>query len=236
MAFFSWLWALLNHWQNWASGGGVGGFVLIVLDLTEVRLSKKAKWFIFLWVFTMAASFMAWKDMRDSAEEAKRRYDLNSPHMRCELDAITPASNATVYVDGRPAFVFDVLATPMILNSGSPSIARKFRMSITTSDKVTFWGESILINSDITRVTDAGTVTYHPSDAITEKANTPVIMGGEQTGLLAFRFRGIPAYSFIERDARVRLSFVDVNAQESSCELVTNGRNSHGLEAMPGKF
>ena len=165
--------------------------------------------------------------------EAKETYDRTSPHLACELDAVAPLWNGKLYVDGKLVPQVGVVVTPMLLNTGAPSVARKFTLIVTLANGYTENGEPVLINGPIQRQTDGGVITYNPSDSITEKSNTPIPGGGEQTGVILFEFKGISDYSDIERDAVIELSFMDVAGKVSSCKLTTNGRNSHGLEAMP---
>jgi hypothetical protein len=61
-----WLLALISHWQYWASGSGLGGFVVLVSALVErlinKKMSKKTYVLIFIVFFSVGASFMAWRD------------------------------------------------------------------------------------------------------------------------------------------------------------------------------
>jgi hypothetical protein len=63
-----WLWfsLLVNHWQNWASGGGLGGAVILIVYLLERLWGRTMNnlWYVLLFVvlFILGASFMVWKD------------------------------------------------------------------------------------------------------------------------------------------------------------------------------
>jgi hypothetical protein len=232
MSILEWLYALINHWQNWASGGGMGGLVLIGLNIFDVKLSRNRKIFIFLWCFMLGSSYMAWLEMKEKVDQQQADFDQNSPHLRCEMDAITPEKNYSMYLDGKPV-PFTVITTPMILNTGSPSVARNFRLKVTTENAGTYEGKPGLLEGPLKRMTNNGEMTYGPGDNLSEKANSPIPKGGEQTGILPFRVSGIP-YSEVENRATVELTFSDVTGKDSSCKLLTNGRNSHGLEMMPG--
>ena len=69
MHIFSKLWPFLSTvfgpWQIWLSGGGLGGFIVIVVNLIErwvgkPLLSKSASIYLFIVMFFVCSCFLAW--------------------------------------------------------------------------------------------------------------------------------------------------------------------------------
>jgi hypothetical protein len=91
------------------------------------------------------------------------------------------------------------------------------------------------MNTNLTIPTDDGrTTTYTLADSLAEKVNSPVPKGGQETGVVIFAFTDLPDYSVVEKGAAVEFKFFDVNDKEYACRMITDGRNSHGVEIMPG--
>jgi hypothetical protein len=64
-----WLGDLLGHWQHWASGGGLGGAAILVINLIE-RLRERTmpkRWYalVFIVLFIIGASFLTWEDQNN---------------------------------------------------------------------------------------------------------------------------------------------------------------------------
>lgn len=66
--------AVFGQWQSWASGGGAGGVVVLVVNLGErltgKSLSRRIYIVVFVGVFLAGAMFMAWREQLHRAEAA----------------------------------------------------------------------------------------------------------------------------------------------------------------------
>jgi hypothetical protein len=70
MDLSAWIASVFGHWQNWLSGGGLGGIITIsvgVLHYLEVwKMPKRWYALIFIGFFFVGANYMAWHDAYSS--------------------------------------------------------------------------------------------------------------------------------------------------------------------------
>ena len=123
---WTWLGSMFGHWQNWLSGGGLGGFVLLVLFLLERyhprgwTVPKRYHFLIVAAFFVLGASFMTWKDQYELATQRQRELDrLAKPEFTLILsqfeDAYSSELGGTI-----------VMIEMGIMNAGSDSAVSRW--------------------------------------------------------------------------------------------------------------
>jgi hypothetical protein len=88
------IWAVLSHWQSYATGGVVTGLIGVVERLSGKQLPKKLYLSIFVVSFLLAAFFMAWRDEYSRANQLsftggsqrQRIEDLSQEKQNCQDD------------------------------------------------------------------------------------------------------------------------------------------------------
>lgn len=96
------LWAslLISQWQNWISGGGIGGFVVICLYLIErmTRFTMSKKWYAFIFIvcFIVSASFMVWHEEHKNVVLLSNKIDKANNNKKIVADLSVFLSQATV--------------------------------------------------------------------------------------------------------------------------------------------
>lgn len=80
------LFDVFGHWQSWASGGGLGGAIVILIALYErisgKNMAKRLYLSIIIAAFFFAAFFMAWRDKTHQLSSLQDT--LKSPHFRID--------------------------------------------------------------------------------------------------------------------------------------------------------
>jgi hypothetical protein len=120
-----WIGLIFGQWQTWASGGGVGGFITILVYVIE-RLkgrTMKNEWYVLIFIiaFILGASFVVWKNeysKRISLETQIAKYQM--PIFSSQVDILASSAAGSREEDTLLA----VIVT--IKNSGAPSIADSF--------------------------------------------------------------------------------------------------------------
>jgi hypothetical protein len=125
---WTWLGSMFGHWQNWLSGGGLGGFVLLVLVLLERyhprgwTVPKRYHFLLVAAFFVLGASFMTWKDQYELATQRQQ-----------ELDRLAKPEFTVIFAQFEDAYSSDLKSTVVmlelgIMNSGSDSAATNWNV------------------------------------------------------------------------------------------------------------
>lgn len=209
--FGLWMSLLLSHWQNWASGGGLGGVVILLVYLIE-RLRGKTMnnaWYIVLFVvvFILGASFMVWKDEHQqvtllSVELEKQK----SPRLDAQFD-IFAATRAGENNESSIVFV-----TATITNMGAPSIVNNITLSIKVGDKQTEGQYFALPQNEIRLQDKTYDFTLKREDYLVKKCmSQPIPLGGAVQGGMPLFFPGIEKSKVFERGTVFIFSFQDIS-------------------------
>jgi hypothetical protein len=91
------IWAVLSHWQAYATGGVVTGIVNVVERLSGKTLPKKAYALIFVIFFLLVAFFLAWHEQYEIA--------LQVPILQSQLRAKEQAEKPQIQINVPPAQV-----------------------------------------------------------------------------------------------------------------------------------
>ena len=218
-----WLSNLFSNWQNWASGGGLGGVVTLVVYLVERlwgrTMSKLWYVLIFVVVFTLGASFMAWRDEHQSVLYKGEQIG----NLKTEIEGLKiPKLNGTITnIVVAPAGNQDessvVFVLAIITNTGLPSIVKDFiltvkmgdrkirGMPLAISDKFNLWkrtekeGEGLILKAE----------DYLPKKGMGQ----PIVRGGGIAGFIHYLIPNISQKQVIS-DGLIILSFKDVSDKD----------------------
>ncbi len=114
-----------------------------------------------------------------------------------------------------------VLLFVELINKGDmPSIARHFSLTATVDDTFNFLGipEKLPKTIDFT-IPDGRTITLYDTDALYNKSNTPIVLGGEATGLLLYYFPEEDHNKFMNHKTVFTLSYQDVMGKPYSLAI-----------------
>jgi hypothetical protein len=223
--FFSWLLKLINQWQTWASGGGFGGLIVIVLFLFERlrRWTMPKLWYILFFIafFMVGASFIVWRQEFHKRTDLERRLEEeNQPKLKARITFEVVTSVGINNKDSLLALWVE------ILNTGAPSIAKDFKVSIKYHQKQ-FEGTIIKFSGNQKEITFTGkteqeTVVWNTVDFLPDKAKSqPVPQGGAVEGYLILLVKDIKQSEII-KDSEFVVSFLDVTEKL----ITTSGRFS----------
>lgn len=132
----AWLWlgAVFGQWQNWLSGSGVGGAVVIVIGLLQWfgvwKMPKGIYALVFLGCFFVGANFVAWKNQHEKLLALEIR--LASPEFKLRTDVCAWMS----YDDKLAIIQTGVLSNPL----GPPSGVSEWSMTFEAPGRGTYIG------------------------------------------------------------------------------------------------
>jgi hypothetical protein len=205
---WEWLCSLFANWQTLATGGGLGGAVLLLIQLTEwfkwLTLKTSVKIFLVGWCFVIGASFMAWKDERDAINKKTDEYN--------QLDVIYKALTVTdlhaeivqmafgPYGQGNTIVYLFIKVT----NKGAPSVAYISNVVVKEADGSTPLLTPVPQYSKDTTLDEMGVyhqkmifrASQHFQTIMTEK---PITRGDAPVGWIAVLVPGPPAQALKPR-------------------------------------
>lgn len=127
-SFQEWLGAIFTNWQSWASGGGIGGAVVLLIQIAEwmdwFKVRPRTKAFFFVWPFLLGASYVAWKDQHDKLVSAQAQIQTLNETQNPKLVG-TLLEAAFFRADNG---MYEVMMQVMIINRGADSIVQDFRV------------------------------------------------------------------------------------------------------------
>ncbi len=233
--FIAFLVAVFGRWQHWASGGGIGGAVLLLLYFYErmsgIAMPKRMYAALVIGAFLFAAFFTAWRDQYHTALAAMQRVaeieTEKSPDLKGEIGivAVAPAgpknSNSIV----------TLFAT--IKNTGAPSIADSMLVTI----KMTNGRKVQLTPLGVPRkeLTLSGkpnepNVVFQREDYLPEKAiSNPIPTGGAVQGFVWGVALGAEQREVINKGTIIVISFKDIQGNDRSIVKVMGNGEGFGV-------
>jgi hypothetical protein len=109
--------------------GLLSGVLSVMRDVQGMywpsKVNERKTFWVWARIAFVVAAILLWADEHSKVGQLESELALDRPQMRCEITTIAPQP-VTVYINGNPPAKFAVIATSMILNTGSARIARKF--------------------------------------------------------------------------------------------------------------
>lgn len=235
--FLIWLGEVFGHWQNWLSGGGLGGAVLLLLylweRLTGRTMNKQIYAAIAIAAFLFAAFFMAWRDQYHATQNANEKLAATEASLTAK-DTERPKPELigeveqTLWVDAKPNTVFFGLLR--IRNVGAlPSIADGFHLkanSLNIDQAPTVFPKAIKVNNlQKQRVAE-----FRPDNDLTTRIMNPIAPGSVLRGWLYFSIPNIDTEKMLAAEKQIQ--FVDV--LEHQYTIRVPNPTSLGLSYFPG--
>lgn len=203
---FYFLRTTFGHWQTWASGGGFGGLLVILLGIYERvwgrPVSNRTYIGIFIGGFLFVALFVAWREEHSELIKERR----NAPSLAAEIHfawaTYVPAQDIT-----------ETFLLVSLTNSGTPSFAEGWRLSFRTTDQnlenlpyTQIPKELTLLNLSKNGAVDA---VFHQEHSLPEKAIRQVGRDEIVRGWIRFRLPGNVKDSVITGRGELELRFHD---------------------------
>lgn len=222
--FLTWLGEVFGHWQNWLSGSGVGGAVLLLLYLWE-RLTgrvvgKRMYAAIVIVAFLFAAFFVSWRDQFREAQALRER--LRSPDLKLEFGMTWWGSR-----DGHLMFI----ASGLLSNPHGPdSGAVNWELSLLLPDSTVVHGTLIPRRND-NLVVAGGDITFIPSEYWPTRTNEPIKAGASVPGWIWFVFPSLTEEQFRKLGhVTLTLSVDDVVSSQTHRAMQVIGDTSKGID------
>lgn len=228
--FIKWLSLIFGRWQVWASGGGIGGAVVIILYLIErlIGWTMPKNWYVLIFVilFILSASFIVWKDEHQKTsileQELATEKERSKPnfHIEAGVSYVSPA--------GKTNESSIVVVIGIIKNTGAPSIASNFLVSVNVKGVTTVgqffpFGENIVIPA----LNSAPQITLHRDDYLVKKGmQQPIPTGGAVQGFLIVLVPNVKPAEILDVGSRISLSLKDASGRSYSVDQVTHGSSS----------
>jgi len=230
--FLEWLKALFGHWQSWASGGGLGGAALILINLYE-RLrnwTMPKRWYalMFVFFFMLGASFMTWRDQRDQVRSErsetdglrKRIEDLAQPKFEMHILSSLLGDQAK-----KSDSYAVVVARLNNLGSESSVPEDTWRMWVRSDDGVMHVGEAYTLkpgNNDFCMRSAGSSIVkarrFVAEDALYERATHVIPRNAYVAGVLEFVFPGLDYKTLLKPTNVLVIRWRDVLNREFSDE------------------
>lgn len=206
------LWSslLFNSIQKWASGGGLGGAVLLIVYFivwwrgwTMPKIWYALIFFVF---FIVGSSFIVWRD--EHLAHLKTKADLSAALDQKVVKFHGELLHAIMSLADNKKDVWAIL-TISIWNSGADSVVRGYKAKVSFNGKV-FDDLHPQIFPKGFRIRDEKGVELemlYPQQMITEKTSVPVVRGDTKTGTLIFLIKD--ASDFVSVSPEWTINFVD---------------------------
>jgi hypothetical protein len=217
-----WLFLLLRHWQNWASGGSLAGLVILIVSLIERMRGRtmSKKWYVLLFVvcFILGASFMVWKDEHQTVQRLETQIEkLSIPKLSGRIDYVAVAPCGKKNENS----LITIMAN--ITNTGAPSIVSYFKVTIKIGNEEVKSVPVLQPSSKIILFKSAEKeregMVLQPADYLPRKGIVqPIVMGG---GIWGFVQSFVPNVSKkqIYSDGLIILHFKDVSGKDYSIQF-----------------
>ena len=217
---FYFLRSAFGHWQTWASGGGIGGLLVILLGIYERvwgrPVSNRMYIEIFIVGFLFFALFAAWREEHSEVMKDRR----NAPSLAAEIHYVW-----ATYVPAQ-----DITETFLLVgltNSGTPSFAEGWRLSFLTADHNFENLPYTLIPEEFTvfnlNKKDAVEAVFHKEHSLPERAIRQVGRDEIFRGWVRFRIPGNVKDSVINGRGELELRFYDARHVSYSARFRSSG-------------
>lgn len=222
--FWEWLSAIFSSWQAWASGGGFGGAVLLIITLLEwkdiYQVKARTKFFLVVWCFTMGASFVGWTNERravgektnENAQLVSQIADLNKPDLKPKITTVTGGT------DNRGNTI--VILQVEVWDAGAPTSLTIGTITVKSKDGQYVPVKQMFAPAEDVHLGQSGLLLadeYFPRRA----SLGPIPRGGKIEGWL--RFETDLPLAQIRSGAVVSWSVRDITGKESYASMTLNG-------------
>jgi hypothetical protein len=232
MEFFS---AVFGHLQNWLSGGGAGGLMVIATSLIErltgKSLSKKTHVAIFVIGFFLFACMMAWSDEYEKVLATKG--DLAKLEGRLESPEFNMTQDVWWGPGGRD---MQITITGNIENpAGPPSAAIKWQLRLEFAARVVIGEIHIPPNKDMTvGLNGRKEKLVLPRNAyLPENTLAPIPTGGAVSGWIVATFRNVSEED-MHNSPTLIISCIDVVSHKvHEFKTVLNGTKGLTIPGTP---
>ena len=210
------LWAVLNNWAGYVTGGLVIALIFLWTTLKQKALSRTT-WIVIVSMFFSWAVFSAWREQYEGRRRATEELDdLTKPKLRGVIqDAFTAKAG-----DNKESSI--VTPDVMIVNTGAPSIATNFSVSVALPDGREVKGVPIAPPPPGSRLllnmsSDPNhQVTFDSADFIVRKGREhPIPTGGAVSGFCSVLIRGVSKEVVEAFTLVVRFTDIDGSAVEA---------------------
>lgn len=232
--FVTWICAIFGRWQVSASGGGIGGAVIIILYILErlVGWTMPKIWYflIFVVLFILSASFFVWKDEHQKVIALDQQLKIEKDHSKPNFNA--EAGVTYVSPAGGKNESSIVLVLGIITNTGAPSIASHFQVSVKVKDTTTMgqffpYGEKIVVPASKT----SPAITLHRDDNLVKKSMLqPIPTGGAVQGYCIVFVPNVKTEDILTVGSIITLSFNDASGKNYTVEQIQSGKQSKILD------
>jgi hypothetical protein len=199
--FSEFLWAVINNWAGYATGGLVVATFWLYFVWKDKPMPR-AIGFILAGAFLLMAFFKAWREQKQTVAQR----DLQITMFQKQIDSLTKPDfelTAGTFVistlkrhwpTGKGATgkrTDEVIFVPLsILNHGAPSVVSKFRMSVSFQGGETVQGiPLVMADSIVLPPPNSAPITFTPDQSLFKKAVAqPIPTGGIVGGFVLFLF------------------------------------------------
>src|ERR1043166_4748398 len=215
---FPFLWAVINNWAIWATGGLVMGGIF--LWQTFSKKGEVSKWVLkaCCLLFLAVAIFQAWDEQYISAATNQKLLDDKSP----KLDGFI-SQTAIVNEPGTTNSL--VFIEPTIINSGgTPTVAHAFDLKIIATNKTSLDAENVDFENefklDFFSAGKEYLVHLKRPQLLSEKTLKAIGVGDQATGWLPYRVPRSAVDISLATNKRMVLSYSDKDGKRL---YITNG-------------
>lgn len=241
MGVLDWIKAFFSHWQVWASGGGLGGAVLLIINLVQAATGWKmsAKWqlLILLVFFVIGASYMLWRD----DQKGKIRLQSVISGLQRSLDDLTLSAitgEIRYAIRGQQGSGSHVAVIVEIKNSGASTgiVPSSWHLSVTTVDgkKYEGWANSLKDKNLDFCLGTTRLFRFVKADALYLKTESSIGRNESKQGMLWFTFPTLPVTELENPPTALLLEADTVSGQHVS--IATTVKRLIELSSKPTIF
>jgi hypothetical protein len=219
------LWAVATNWATWTTGGLVVALLWLWSTLRQVPISRKIGIVVAV-LFLLLAFFKAWQEQKHLAvsaqEELSKRF---KPNFSCRFDRwmFAPSGSIPPANPDKPPKSY-VFVEVTIGNSGAPSIAGAYRLSLMTGDGKVHRGVGQLFSNMPVIGDEHGVKLYRDDCLFVKQATEPIATGAIRPGWVAFSFS--EEMQDLLNKTIMDLSFEDITGEEHHFKQPVNTENN----------
>ncbi len=182
--FFVFLWAVLSHWQAYATGGLITAIVGLFERLSKWHLNKRTYGGLFIGVFLFVAFFLAWRDQH----MLTKTLEHNKPDIRFDVEDVTLGGSPETQ-SGDTVLILYLTAKNL---GGMPSVVVGYSLTVEPVSRQAIRAEVVPVPEIVLFQSRQGEWRQlKPSDAIYNKTLRPISPGAIERGIIPFLVRGV---------------------------------------------